>query len=522
MHQAIHSLIKTAKQDFQKTSKGKKINKNPAFFYTAFLFITSSILFGFSDTTKLLKDYWVLDSSYTHGPLILCISAYLLFWHHRVKLLNAEALPTAHALPFFLASIFFWWSSKVLNIQVFQVAALPMILLTSYYCLWGKNISRITFFPMLFFYLAIPIWTIILNPLQDMTIWINSRLIDITRIPAFIEGTNVQIPAGAFSIEQGCAGLKYLLSSLSTVILMGHLSSASSQAKYLAVLLAIFTALIANWIRVFLIIIIGHYSNMQHEIVHDHSNFGWLIFAVFFLPLLFICHKILPVNTKEPTQYDIYKPSFHAKKKLVSQLILATIIISFVLITSKVFSPNNINTLDLPDNLTLPIADNNWNGPILISTKNNLPDFKGFSHYVTSVYKRFDLIASVTIIKYQKQKQGAELIHYENQLFDAKQWQPTDQRKYRLVIDSDKKHTVMGTELISDIGSKRLIYYWYQIGAYSTSSKVLAKLLQIPALMNRRADARLYFISIDCRGSCENEKNIIQPLIMTILESAKS
>lgn len=516
MHKAIHSLKKNHQQDAKNSTREKR--RKTVSLYVGLVLTVLFILFNFSDANNLLKNYWILDSSYSHGPLILCISIYLLFWHQRVELLNAEIQPTFIFLPLLFASLFFWWSAKVLNIQVLQVAALPLILLFTFYCLWGKFISRIAFFPIMLFYLAIPIWTIILNPLQDITIWINSRLIETTRIPAFIEGTNVHIPAGTFSIEQGCAGLKYLLSALSTVILMAYLSSASTLAKCLAISLAIITTLIANWIRVFLIIIIGHISNMQNEIVNDHSNFGWFIFAIFFLPLLLTCHKLLPVNIKDTEEY---KPFKHSKKKRAYQLIIALFIIIIFLLSSKIFSPSNINTLNSMDNLVLPIINNDWNGPTKNNTKVDLPKFNGFSHNVSGNYKKIDLTATVSVIKYQKQQQGSELIHYENHLFDTKQWQQAEHRRLWIAIGSDKKQTVMEKQLLSVLGNKRLIYYWYKIGAYSTTSKVFAKLLQIPALMHHRADASLYFVSIDCRNNCENEKEEIQPILLKILKSAK-
>lgn len=505
--------------DSQNISYKKIQTLKAVFLNAAFVLSIAFILLSFSGTSLILKDYWITDSSYSHGPLILCISIYLIFWQHKNKLLNAKIQPTAFYLPFLFAFIFFWWSSKALNIQVLQVAALPIILLTTFYCLWGKVIGRIFYFPILLLYLAIPVWTIALKPLQDMTIMVNAFLIDITRIPAFIKGTNVHIPAGVFSIEEGCAGLKYLLSALSTILLMGHLSCASIKTKYFAALLAIFAALIANWVRVFLIIMIGHNSHMTSDIVNDHNNFGWLIFTVFFIPLLLVCHKLLPINTQGPVNDIPHKHGNNGLTKVAYQSVIALTIIVFVVISSRVLSPSNITTLHIAAHKDLPAGTGHWRGPFTLNTPDNLPHFKGFSHMLSGIYKSVDTSVTVSIIQYQKQKQGSELIHYDNHIFDSNQWQPAKQRIYRPVFGINKRQAMMELELISNTKRKRLIYYWYQIGPYSTTSKIYAKLLQIPTLLHRRSDAGLFFLSIDCRDNCDYAKDKIQPLLKNIMRS---
>lgn len=485
------------------------------------------IILAFKQTANKIIDYWFLDSSYSHGILIAFISAYLFFWHNKNKLLNAQIKPVAFALPLLPIILFFWWSAIVTNIQVLEAASLPLIFLTIFFCLWGKAIGRIALFPVLLFYLAIPIWSLIVNPLQNMTIWVNSQLIEIVRMPAYIEGTNVHIPAGIFSIEQGCAGLKYLLSSLTTIILMGYLSSASIKAKCLAVSLSIFIAIIANWVRVFLIIMIGHSSNMQHSIVNDHSQFGWLIFAVFFLPLLLLCHKLLPVKNKPQTKENIKTPKTRAEDRLrlpnLYQFFNAICIVFLIFITTSYLLPSNISSLTVSEKIDFPRGIAGWNKNLHYSDEEDLPDFKGFSQMASTVYSNVSLSSTLSIIKYQNQKQGAELIHYDNSLFNAEKWQTVEHQAIELQSKMrEKPQRVIQEILLSDLNTKRLIFYWYQVGKYSTTSKIQAKILQIPALIARRTDASLYFLSTDCKTDCDQEKQKIKSLAITLMDQSLS
>jgi len=478
------------------------------------------IVLFFNETINLLINYWISDSSYSHGPLIFCISVYLFFWHYKLQLYNIKTKAMPFAIPIFITSIFIWWSATAISIQVLQVLSLPLILLSTLYCLWGKEVLRIALFPVMLIYLSIPIWTVILSPLQNMTLWVSSELISIVKIPAYIEGTNVHIPAGIFSIEHGCAGLKYFLSSLSTILLMAHLSRATLQAKLLVLILAALTALIANWTRVFLIIVIGHNSNMQHSIVNDHSNFGWLIFAIFFLPLIFTSHKILLINSKKPINTPLNTPSTSREKSVENptqkQFFVAITILILTLLTTNLLSPEKIKSQNLSRNIQLPEINTNWNGPLMSHDEIELPIFYGFDEMVTGIYRTENLTAKVTVIRYQNQQQGSELIHYENNLYDEDQWNSIEHKEISLINDKNKKRQSINKKTLQSNNKedKRIIYYWYQIGQYQTTSKIGAKLLQIPSLINSRSDAGLYYISAHCKDQCDNE---IHPLLIKIM-----
>ena len=509
---------------FTKTpvNHGSLRHNNPlTFSVLAVLFI---IAFSFSETISLLINYWVSDSSYSHGPLIACISLYLFIWHHKLQLYKTKTKAMPFAIPIFMAALFIWWSGTAISIQVLQVTSLPLILLSIFYCLWGKEVLRIALFPVLFIYLSIPVWTIILSPLQNMTLWINAELISIVGIPAFIEGTNVHIPAGIFSIEHGCAGLKYFLSSLSTILLMTHLSKATIQVKFLVIALAILIALIANWTRVFLIIVIGHNSNMQHSIVNDHSNFGWLIFAIFFLPLILSCHKILLINSVKSTNTPLNtlstSPEESVKKHTRKQLFIAIIILALTLLTTNLLSPLKIKSTNPSKNIQLPEINTNWNGPLMLHDEIELPIFYGFDEMASGIYRTNNLTAKVAVIKYQNQQQGSELIHYENNLYDEDQWDIIEHETIILVEDNNGNKNSINKKTLQSNNKKgkRHIYYWYRIGQFQTSSKIEAKLLQIPSLLNGRSDADLYYISVYCKDQCNYEIQKINPLLTKLMD----
>src|SRR5690554_8110709 len=56
--------------------------------------------------------------------------------------------------------------------------------------------------------------------------------------------------------------------------------------------LGVVFALVANWIRVFVIIYMGYKTNMQSSLIDDHDNFGWWVFAGTLVPLYFIARRL--------------------------------------------------------------------------------------------------------------------------------------------------------------------------------------------------------------------------------------
>ena len=66
------------------------------------------------------------------------------------------------------------------------------------------------------------------------------------------------------------------------------------QRKIAVVVLGIVISIMANWARVFSIVLIADISEMQSSLVSDHENFGWLVFIVFFAMFILVANKIEP------------------------------------------------------------------------------------------------------------------------------------------------------------------------------------------------------------------------------------
>lgn len=139
---------------------------------------------------------------------------------------------------------------------------------------------------------ASEIWEHLAGPLQALVIRVVPPVMGALGLPSVVSGNRIQIPAGTFIVEEGCSGVKYLISLLAFTCVLMWLQRFRWRARVLLVTLAVGMALLANWFRVGVLIAIGQASHMQHEMLRNHATFGWIVFAVALLPVVLVARRL--------------------------------------------------------------------------------------------------------------------------------------------------------------------------------------------------------------------------------------
>ena len=127
--------------------------------------------------------------------------------------------------------------------------------------------------------------------------------LSLINIPIFIQTYFIYIPNGIIHIAEGCSGLKYFQSAIAISIIMNFLHQNNWRKIIILGLCSAVLAIIANWIRVLILVLVGYYSGIDHPLMTDHDNLGWVIFAAAaLLPLFFIDRKLSAENYSEKQQ----------------------------------------------------------------------------------------------------------------------------------------------------------------------------------------------------------------------------
>jgi EpsI family protein len=102
----------------------------------------------------------------------------------------------------------------------------------------------------------------------------------LTGIPVFREGNQFVIPSGNWSVVEACSGVRYLISSLMVGMLFAYLNYRSLRRRWIFAGVSLVVPIIANWLRAYFIVLLGHFSNNKLAAGADHLIYGWVFFGV--------------------------------------------------------------------------------------------------------------------------------------------------------------------------------------------------------------------------------------------------
>ena len=235
---------------------------------------------------------------YTHGWLILAVVVWLV-WRDRAQLRSLVLAPLAAGWCVVAVGSIAWLVGLNAGLLAMTTLIMPLLVLVTIWAIAGHALTFRVAFAVLYLYFALPVWELINPALQSMTASVNLLLTRAAGIPVAMDGNFIQIPEGTFEIAGGCSGLHFFIVALAIAALQGELDRASLRSRWILLAIAAVLALVTNWLRVFIVIVAGHLTGMQHFLVQvDHYYFGWFVF-VFALAGYFLLASRVPRHGRE-------------------------------------------------------------------------------------------------------------------------------------------------------------------------------------------------------------------------------
>jgi len=457
----------------------------PAILQSWLIIIVSLALtsFIYQETLSSLVSRWLkFDEGYGHGFLLLALVAWL-FYELKNELLPVNGKLNFTALALLTPCLFVWFIGKASGIIIFQQAVLPMLWWASIWFIGGWKLAKSTIYPISFIYFCIPTWDLINSILVNLSIIVESFLLSISHFPVLIEGNRFNLPSGVISIADGCSGLRYLVIGLAFGTLAGRLYFTSIKMRAIVIIMSLVLSLVANWVRIYLLIIIGHFTEMESSLMQDHEMFGFWVFGFMLLPLFITIRKY-----SEPVQVI---PAPKVQSKATKPLLFGLPLIALILYSA----PYAIQQLskDTPSQQTILSAK--LSGESI--QESPLPsaffqEGNAIKHSQTWFYKNGQQALYIQVNTYQQTKLGDDFMPY-NTFFNHNDWL-VDKRKLSNIQPSFTNMQV--TNRIT--GRKWLLLYWFDVAGYETSNKYKAKLAEIPALLSGRNDALTIGIYAQC------------------------
>lgn len=453
-------------------------------------------------SSAALWNYWRNDNhSGAHGLLVVALSAWLLF-RARDRLTACRPQPSALACVALCATSISWLVFWRAGIQELHLLLLPVLMEVAICAALGWSAALIVAFPIGFLYFSVPAWGIFGRPLQDLTIWAVGWMAPLIGVPARIQGDVVVLPGvGLIEIASSCSGVNFFTIGLAVAALLGELESASlrRRALLLAVLGAL--ALVANWLRVLIIVDAGYTTQMRHILVsRSHYMFGWVLFTVVIVASVWLLARTPGSSTRARPSFDR-----HLDATAWSMYVLA--LIALVAMPLAVYAL--IPALDQsarPVAFAAPAGRGGWRGPFRDGS-NWRPDFVGPHSQWTFVYQGpRDQSVEMVAIGYPVQGQGYELVNEENALFGAS-----------ANLDTVAENTVtlgqqsyIETVVADDHGRRMLVWSVYDIGGHPFATPLLSQLWYGVRSLRGPPYSMLFAFRASCTPSCGSARETLQ------------
>lgn len=450
----------------------------------AMLLVLSTLLTVYSDTATAMVQIWHRSETFAHAFVVPPISLWLI-WRQRQTLLQLTPQPS---LLFFLPLALFafaWLLGETAAVNALTQFALVGMLVASVPLVLGWSVAKQIAFPMLFLFFCVPVGEFMMPALMEMTADFTVAALRLTGVPVYREGLQFVIPSGNWSVVEACSGLRYLIASVMVGTLFAYLNYQSWRRRLVFIVVATLLPLLANWLRAYLIVMLGHLSSNKLAAGADHLIYGWVFFGIVMLGLFMIGARWSEPEASPSVSDFPVKPNL--SKALWPAVVTATaLVVAPVMVFDRLEARQGAVTLQPPELLRwqieagVPAA---WS-PVFLR-----PAAEQSFNYVKDGRR-----VGLHLAFYRDQNVTSKLITSSNQLVssDDKRWARVGGGTQSVMIGSGPL-TVRSAELRSAVqlgaSSERLqVWQFYWVGGRLTSSDARAKLYGALQRLTGRGD----------------------------------
>lgn len=247
--------------------------------YLQFTAVVALLLACYFPTARAMSATWASSDTYAHGFVVLPASLWFA-WRERFALAKAPRAPHWSGLILLVCAASLWLLGELANARAPSQWALVVMLPALVLALFGAAWLRVLAFPIALLAFAVPFGDALVPILTDWTADFTVAALLLTGVPVFREGNDFVIPSGHWSVVEACSGIRYLTASTFVGVLFAWTVYRRASRRIAFVVASILVPVVANWIRAYLIVLIGHLSDNQLATGVDHLIHGWIFFGL--------------------------------------------------------------------------------------------------------------------------------------------------------------------------------------------------------------------------------------------------
>jgi exosortase A len=436
-------------------------------------------------TAQSIEAIWRRSETFTHGYVTVPIALWLV-WRKRDTLAAMSPRPFWPALAGVAIFGFGWLLGRLAGVLGLEQFGLLFVILAGIVTVVGLPIAREIAFPLAFLVFAVPFGEFLVPWMMDHTADFTIAAVRASGVPVFREGNHFTLPTGSWSVVEACSGIRYLIASVMVGTLYAYLSYHSMRKRALFVAASIIVPIFANWLRAYMIVMLGHLSGNRLAAGVDHIIYGWIFFGV----VIGVMFWIGSFWREDETVPATLKPGMAASAATALHPSTVALAVGIALALGASWRPLEAalqrgaqGAREIPT--VAAIAGWQAANPLQPVWT---PHYAGSHKTLSQWFVKDSHVVGLYVALYSQQTQGNELINSRNELVT-----PHDKFWVKAAVGRattewfDTKFYTNTAEVVG--GSARLmVRSWYWVNGKFTSSDTIAKALLALAKLSHQPD----------------------------------
>jgi exosortase B len=243
---------------------------------------------------------WTGESG-VHGPIVLATGVWLFARRWRELLAIRRPGRLGIVLALLIPSLLLYVFGRAFDFLIFQAGAFLGVCLAVFYASFGAEAVRRMWFPILYlgFVVPLPGWliTTLTAPMKEYVSHTATWILAHAGYPIVREGVTLYVAQYQLLVEDACAGLNSLISLTAISLFYIYiLHNASWRYALFLMLWIVPVALLANLVRVMILVLITYHFGNAAAQGFLHSTAGLVMFATALLGIFLVDGLMTPVR----------------------------------------------------------------------------------------------------------------------------------------------------------------------------------------------------------------------------------
>lgn len=440
----------------------------------------------FAPTIIEVVGAWTASSTYHHGFLVAPTALWLI--GRRGDWRCAAPRASVAGLALIAVSVGFFLVGRAASVSLVTATGLVVLLIGAAVTAFGPSLARRWAFALAILFFMIPAGEEVLPFLQDVAARVVSGALNFTGVEATRDGFMITTAAGRFHMAEACAGLRFLLAAGLMASVAAYVSFADwrRQAAFVAACLVV--ALIANWIRAYLLVAVATLSDRRLGVGVDHLLFGWVFYGALLIALAMLARRFAdrPVTAARaaPPQADNASP---ARAAFAGLALLA-----------GAFAYDRLVVSTKPAiGAVAPLPFFNAPGWAIVGADVWLAHAPAADARLDAVYFAGRRRVSISAVYFVVERAGAEAASSAVRADDGEVWRLAA-RSVMTVRKGNDARAMTIDHILNDKGERRAVARLYWLGDRVYASPARLKLdVTLNALRGRREGSGVLFVAAD-------------------------